>query len=156
MHSPRLAAGIAVLAFSSVALLAQGLPTTFGGVNSTYGLGQSTFGSVQYDIVINVEYNDGLTPDQYISQSQLASDYQGFLSAYPNAGDAVEAILASAASSFATKYPQFGSVTLGANSTSPLAQIEASAVSLGGLSNSNNKNGKKAVKKMFNSGTAKQ
>ncbi|HLJ45337.1 MAG TPA: hypothetical protein VKU01_04985 [Bryobacteraceae bacterium] len=155
MHIPRLAASVAALTLSSVALLAQGLPSTFGGVNSTYGLGSSTFGSVQYTIAINLDYSDGLTPNQYISQSQLTSDYQAFVAAYPNPGDAVEAILASAASSFATKYPQFASVTLGASSTSPLAQIEASAASLGGLANSN-RNGNKAVKKLFNSGPYKQ
>jgi hypothetical protein len=130
------------------------LPTLFaqtgslgiGGVNSTYGLGNSTFNSVQYTITISIEYNTGLTSASYISPAQLTTNYQGFLNAYPNPGDPPEAILLSVAQSFAQQYSQFSLITLNATtapattatagSTPTLpAEIEASAsnIQLGAL-----------------------
>jgi hypothetical protein len=118
------------------------------GVSSTYNLGNATFGagSVQYTVGISISYNQGLTPSQYISPTQLTSDFNGFLSAYPNAGDPPEAILASVASGWATKYSQFSTVlvTAVAGSTTTAtgslgsftAEISASASNLqlpGGL-----------------------
>jgi hypothetical protein len=111
------------------------------GVNSTYGLGNSTFNSVQYAITIGIEYNSGLTAASYISPAQLTTAYQGFLNAYPNPGDPPEAILLWVAQSFAQQYSQFNLITLDAtaapaasatagSATAPQAEIEASASNL--------------------------
>jgi hypothetical protein len=119
------------LALFEVALFAQSSSTLgLGGVNSTYGLGNSTFGSVQYTITISIEYNTGLTAANYISPAQLTSDFQGFLNAYPNPGDPPEAILLSAAQGFAQEYSQFNLITLDAtagSATALQAEIEATA-----------------------------
>ena len=87
-----------------------------GSVSSTYSLGSATFGAggVQYNVAITIEYGQGLMPGQYISQSQLTTDFQNFLNIYPNAGDPPEAILLSAVNGFASKYSQFSVVSLGA------------------------------------------
>jgi hypothetical protein len=110
-------------------------------VDSTYNLGTASFGAgnVQYTVVIGIVYGQVSGPSQYISPSQLTSDFNGFVSAYPNAGDPPEAILAKAASGFASKYSQFSVVTVSAaagaaTSTGSLsaftAEITASASNL--------------------------
>jgi hypothetical protein len=126
----KLPAGLYVFLASS--LFAQtGIPGLSGSsVESSYGLGNATVGATQYTVIIDIGYNQNLTPGQYISQSQLASDFQGFLSMYPNGGDPVEAQLLSVVNSFVTKYPQFASVTVSAtvgSLNSPQAEIIASA-----------------------------
>jgi hypothetical protein len=123
------------MALSLPALFAQSSSLGLGGISSAYGLGNSTFGTVQYAITISIEYNTGLTASSYISPAQLTSDYQGFLNAYPNPGDPPEAILLSAAQGFAQKYSQFALVTLDASATAGSAtalqaEIEASAGNL--------------------------
>lgn len=126
----KLAAGLCVFLASS--LFAQsGIPGLSGSsVESSYGLGNATIGATQYTIIVGIVYNQNLTPNKYISQSQLASDFQGFLSMYPTAGDPAEAQLLSVVNAFVGKYPQFASVTLSAtvgSTSSPLAEIIASA-----------------------------
>jgi hypothetical protein len=138
-----LPAGLCVFLASS--LFAQsGMPGLGGSsVESSYGLGNATIGATQYTVVIGVGYNQNLTPGQYISQSQLASDFQGFMSMYPNAGDPVEAQLLSVVNSFVTKYPQLASVSLSAtigSANSLQAAITASAINVqlpSGLSGQN-------------------
>jgi hypothetical protein len=126
----KLPAGLCVFLASS--LFAQtGIPGLSGSsVESSYGLGNATIGATQYTVIIGIGYNQNLTPNQYVSQSQLASDFMSFLSMYPNAGDPVEAQLLTVVNSFVNKYPQFASVTVSAtvgSSSSLQAEIIASA-----------------------------
>ena len=126
----KLSAGLCLFLASS--LFAQpGIPGLSGSsAESSYGLGNTSIGATQYTVIIGIGYNQNLTPSQYISQSQLASDFQGFLSMYPNAGDPAEAQLLFVVNAFVSKYPQFASVTVDATvgSTSSLsAEIIASA-----------------------------
>ncbi|HEY7337086.1 MAG TPA: hypothetical protein VH639_19490 [Bryobacteraceae bacterium] len=126
----KLPAGLCVFLASS--LFAQsGIPGLSGSsVESSYGLGNATIGATQYTVNIGIGYNQNLTPGQYISQSQLAADFQGFMSIYPNAADPVEAQLLSVVNSFVTKYPQFASVSVSATTgspNSPQAEIIATA-----------------------------
>ena len=106
--------GLALATFQPV-LRAQ-VPSLGGGVGSTYNLGNSTFGAgaVQYTVIIDIQWGSNLMPSQYVSQSQLMSDFTGFVSSYPNASDPPEAILVSAAKAFAKKYSQFSLVSLSA------------------------------------------
>jgi hypothetical protein len=94
-----------------------------GGVISSYGLGPAAFGPVQYTVTISLSYGAILPGNQYVSQSQLITDFKGFVAAYPNPNDPVEAIVSSVANSFALKYPQVSSIGLVAASASPYAQI---------------------------------
>jgi hypothetical protein len=117
------------LGFFQASLSAQSV-LGFGGVNSTYSLGNSTFSSVQYSMMIIIEYNQNLTASQYISPAQLATSYQGSLNTYPNPGDPPEAILLTTANAFVQQYSQFASVTLVAtagSSPSLQAEIEVTA-----------------------------
>lgn len=134
----KLPAGLCVFLASS--LFAQpGIPGLSGSsVGSSYGLGNATIGGTQYAVIVSIEYNQNLTPGQYISQAQLTSDFQSFLSMYPNAGDPVEAQLLSVVNSFVTKYAQFSTVTVGATvgtSNSLQAEITATAMNLQSPSN---------------------
>ena len=139
----KLPAGLYVFLASSL-FAQQGIPGLSGSsVESSYGLGNATIGATQYTVVIGIGYNQNLSPSQYISQPQLASDFQGFLSTYPSAGDPVEAQLLSVVNSFVKKYPQFASVTVSAtagSSNSLQAEIIASATNIqlpSGLSGQN-------------------
>jgi hypothetical protein len=121
LHILRLTAALTLCLALGSSGHAQTPPTlSFGAsVDSSYPLGSSTFGSVQYAISITIHYSSNLLPNQFISQSQLSADYQAFVLAYPSPQDPVEAILQSAANSFSKKYPQFDILSLEADATSP-------------------------------------
>jgi hypothetical protein len=95
-------------------LFAQAGSSSLASVGSTYNLGTATFGAggVQYTVAITIAYAQSLTPSQYIAPSVLTSNFNSFVSSYPNAGDPPEAILLSAANQFANMYSQFSVVTL--------------------------------------------
>lgn len=123
--------------FLASSLFAQpGIPGLSGSsVGSYYGLGNATIGGAQYTVIVSIEYSQNLTPGQYISQAQLTSDFQSFLSMYPNAGDPAEAQLLSVVNSFVTKYAQFSTIsvsaTVGASTSNSLqAEITATAMNL--------------------------
>lgn len=81
-------------------------PANFGGqVFSTLGL--------------DVYYPTGLSTSSYITGSQLNSDFQGFLSSYPNPTDAPEAYLSVALQGILNKYPQITGGTLSAAVSGP-------------------------------------
>jgi hypothetical protein len=55
---------------------------------------------------IDVTYPVGLTPNSYISATQLNTDFQAFLTAYPSPTDPPEAILSTVLQAILNKYPQ--------------------------------------------------
>lgn len=125
----------ALCVFLASSLFAQpGIPGLSGSsVGSYYGLGNATIGGTQYTVIVSIEYSQNLTPGQYISQAQLTSDFQSFLSMYPNAGDPAEAQLLSVVNSFVTKYAQFSTISVSATvgtSNSLQAEITATAMNL--------------------------
>ena len=61
-----------------------------------------TFGSEN----LGVSYPAGLAPGSYILGTQLNTDFQGFLSAYPSPTDPPEAILSTVLQSILNKYSQ--------------------------------------------------
>jgi hypothetical protein len=61
---------------------------------------------------LGISYPVGLTPGSYISATQLNTDFQTFLAAYPSPTDPPEAILSSVLQSILNKYPQMTGGTL--------------------------------------------
>ena len=64
-------------------------------------------------VELSVGYPVGLSPNQYISGTQLNTDFQGLFSAYPNPTDPPEAILSTVLQGILSKYSQItgGSLT---------------------------------------------
>lgn len=85
-----------------------------GAINSSYPVTVPAIAGIAFSQVsLAVSYPTGLTPGSYISGTQLNTDFQGFLSAYPSPQDPPEAILSAVLQSVLNKYPQMngGSVT---------------------------------------------
>ena len=82
-------------------------------IDSSYPVTIPAGSSVNFTTAsIGVSYPVGLTPSAYISGTQLNTDFQGFLAAYPSPTDPPEAILSSILQSILTKYPQILGGTL--------------------------------------------
>jgi hypothetical protein len=76
-------------------------------VTSSYPVTFPTGSSLNFSYLnLTVGYPVGLTPSQYISASQLNTDFQGFISAYPSPTDPPEAILSTALQGILGKYSQ--------------------------------------------------
>jgi hypothetical protein len=94
-------------------------------------------------VYLSVNYPTGLGASSYITNKQLTSDFQGFISAYPTPSDAPEAYLSSALQQILSKYSQMpgGNVAAsikgpdmvipGTNVTTPGPPIGTVAVYLG-------------------------
>jgi hypothetical protein len=63
-------------------------------------------------VSLGVSYPVGLTPGSYISGTQVNTDSQSFLTAYPSQTDPPEAILSTVLQSILKKYPQMTGGTL--------------------------------------------
>ena len=98
------------MSFAATAAVAQ---TTIG-VQTNVTLNSVTLKGMPYDVSATVAYPSGISAGSYLSASQLNSDFQGFVAAYPNAGDPPEAILSSVLASIMQKYPQIAGVSLSA------------------------------------------
>jgi hypothetical protein len=82
------------------------------GVISSVGLGSTILKGVSYTIQLSIGYPSGTGASSFISAAQLNSDFQGFVAAYPTAGDPPEGILQSALASILSKYPQMAGGSL--------------------------------------------
>jgi hypothetical protein len=74
-------------------------------------------------VSMGVSYPIGLTPGSYVSGTQLNTDFQGFLSAYPSLTDPPEAILSSVLQSILNKYPQMTGGSLSGEIAGPPTMI---------------------------------
>jgi len=63
-------------------------------------------------VTLSVSYPTGLTPGSYVSGTQLNTDFQAFLTAYPSQTDPLEAILSTVLQSILNKYPQMTGGTI--------------------------------------------
>jgi hypothetical protein len=94
--------------------LLYGQTQTVSAISSSYPVTVPTGSPVSFSTAsIGVSYPVGLTPSAYISGTQLNTDFQGFLAAYPSPTDPPEAILSTVLQAILTKYPQMkgGSLT---------------------------------------------
>jgi hypothetical protein len=68
---------------------------------------------------IGVSYPVGLAANQYVSGTQLNTDFQTYLGSYPSPSDPLEAILGSVLQSILNKYPQMAGGSLSGELTGP-------------------------------------
>ena len=86
---------------------------TVATIDSSYSVTVPTGSSVTFSTAgLSVTYPVGLTPGSYISGTQLNTDFQSFLTAYPSPTDPTEAILSTVLQSILAKYPQMTGGTL--------------------------------------------
>src|SRR5262249_1328148 len=116
----RLTALFLALTLGSVIALAQDAAT--GDIVSDYTLGAVTLSSRTYSLSLTVAYPDNLDPSSYITVTQLVSDIQAFLTAYPSLQNPPEAILSSILGSLLQKYPQMTGGQLSAGSATGTSQ----------------------------------
>ncbi len=107
---------VAIGTFNAATLIGgSGQSTAISSITSSYtvtfpmGFTGQAFSTVQ----LAVTYPTGLNSGSYITVKQLTSDFQGFISAYPNPADPPEAYISNALQGILTKYPQMpgGSIT---------------------------------------------
>jgi hypothetical protein len=98
----------AVLLLSLSWGLSYGQTVTIATVSSSYPVTvPASFTGTMFDTTgIGVSYPIGLAPGSYISGTQLNTDFQTFLAAYPNPQDPLEAILSTVLKAILNKYPQ--------------------------------------------------
>jgi hypothetical protein len=103
-----------VLAFALSFTGLYGQTTTVSYVSSDYTVTMPTgfSGTSLSTVSLGVTYPIGLAANQYISSTQLNTDFQGFVSGYPSPSDPPEAILGSVLQSILSKYPQIVGGTL--------------------------------------------
>jgi hypothetical protein len=116
---------IAVLLMVSCPVLF-GQSTQIAGVSSSYPIKDATVGGVAFSFNLSVTYPVGLAASSYISGTQLNSDFQGFLAAYPNPSDPPEAILSNVLQSLLSKYSQMAGGSL-------IGEIAGPGQSIGGI-----------------------
>ncbi len=101
--------------------LLYGQTATVSSIISSYAITTPTgfTGQVFSTLELGVYYPAGLSPSSYITNTQLNSDFQGFISGYPNPSDAPEAYLSVALQGILNKYPQILGGTLTAAISGP-------------------------------------
>lgn len=78
-----------------------------GFISSSFSITNPTVATTQLEsLSVSVSYPVGLAPNSYISVTQLTTDFQGAIAAYPSPQDPLEAILSTALASILKKYPQ--------------------------------------------------
>ena len=104
----------ALLAFTLACGLLHGQTLTVSSIASSYAVTLPTgfMGQVFSDLQLGVYYPVGLPPSSYITGTQLNSDFQGFISAYPSPTDAPEAYLSIALQGILNKHPGITGGTL--------------------------------------------
>jgi len=101
---------VAIGTFTTANILSGGSAQTVSAssITSSYiltfptGFAGQAFSTVQ----LAVTYPTGLNSSSYITSKQLDSDFQGFISAYPNPADPPEAYVSNALQGILSKYPQ--------------------------------------------------
>jgi hypothetical protein len=84
-----------------------GQTTSVATIDSSYPVSVPRSSTVSFTTAnITVTHPVGLTPGSYISGTQLNTDFQSFLTAYPTPTDPPEAILSTVLQAILTKYPQ--------------------------------------------------
>ena len=93
---------------------AQSLTTTkFAEVTSSIAVTNLTVGTLKYySIGLSVSYPISLAPASYISATQLNTDFENAIAAYPTPADPQEAILSTAVLALIQKYQQMAGATL--------------------------------------------
>ena len=94
--------------------LLHGQTTSYAYISSSYTVTTPSgyAGSVYSLLSLGVAYPTGLAPSSYVTSTQLNTDFQSFISAYPNVSDPPEAILSTVLQSVLGKYPQIVGGTL--------------------------------------------
>jgi hypothetical protein len=111
MRITRVSSALFALCLSFVPLHSQ--TTTVSSIDSSYPITVPTGSAVNFSTAtIGVSYPIGLTPGSYISGTQLNTDFQSFLTAYPSPTDPPEAILSTVLQAILNKYPQMTGGTL--------------------------------------------
>jgi hypothetical protein len=87
--------------------------TKIATIDSSYPITVPTIAGITFSSAnLSISYPVGLTPGSYVSGTQLNTDFQGFLTAYPSPTDPPEAILSTVLQSILSKYPQMTGGTL--------------------------------------------
>src|SRR5579872_3840433 len=76
-------------------------------ISSSYPVTVPMIAGINFSVAgLTVSYPVGLAANMYIAGSQLSTDFQTFLTAYPNPQDPPEAILSTVLQAILNKYPQ--------------------------------------------------